>query len=436
MNGWWRMGVLAAALLLGGTALLLDAPHGPVDWRVARVVVIESDDWGLCGYFPTTAPVAAARARLADGFPPAYWASTLEDSADVAALAAVLGRQVGRDGLPPVLQANMIVSALEPPAEALQGVAGGAWRRVDLPASPRGYRRPGLDTAVDAAIAAGVWQPEYHGAFHYDPDRRRAALVAYPELRSLLAQTVLFPGCETAWELGWWRPTGRLREELTRSLAIFNARFGRLPQSVSAPDYVWDARCERLWEEQGLTVIQAKREQRDSRRARGGLAARARKVLNRAWDRWRHPERTYLDRNCRFEPAQAADSAAVVTSCLAAVRRAWARGRPAIIESHRVNYASLDPGAAAASRRALARLLAALVAEPGGPPLFLTDAELAGLEREGTSCSRRGPRLVIRNLTHGTRVVAVPGAVPGLLAAPPGVSIIGPPRAASGPPQS
>lgn len=158
------------------------------------------------------------------------------------------------------------------------------------------------------------------------------------------------------------------------------------------------------------------------------MVARVRKVFGRARDRWRHPERSYLDRNCRFEPAQAPDSAAALAGCLAEVRRAWARGEPAIIETHRVNYVRLAPGGAAAGRRQLDRLLAALAADPWGRPLYLTDAELAQLGRDGTSCAWRGGRLVVRNLTRGARVVVISGAgnaPASLLAVPPGVSIIG-----------
>ncbi len=437
MNGWRRRGAgLAAggaALLLGVAGLLLDGPRGLVDWRAARVVVLESDDWGLSGFFPESAPAAPARALLGGGFPAPYWDSTLEDSLDVASLAALLARHVGRDGLPPVLQANMIVSALEPERAEGDAAAPLAWRRIDLPDLPRGYPRPGLAAAVDAAIAAGVWRPEFHGAFHYDPARRRAALESRPDLRPLLEETVLFPGSDTAWELGAWRATGELRAELAAAVAVFTARFGHRPVSICAPDYVWDPRCEGLWAEQGLTVIQAKREQRDSRRPGGGPAARLRKVLGRAWDRWRHPERLYLDRNCRFEPAQAADSAAAVAGCVAAVRRAWARGEPAVIETHRVNFVSLAPGAAARGRRQLDLLLAALAAEPGGGPLYLTDAELAQLARGGTCLAWRGDRVVLRNLTRGTRVATIPGPAGGadsLLAIAPGTTLVR--RAAGG----
>ncbi len=405
-----RRGALGATLLLLGLAgLWPDAPAGCVDWRQARAVVLESDDWGLCGFLPNAAALAGEeRSALQAGrFPAAYWSSTLEDSGAVSALAGVLARHRGRDGQPPLLQANMIVSALAWRIDA-SGQAG--WRRHDIPDLPAAYARPGLWTAVDAAIAAGVWRPELHGAFHYDPARRQAAAAAGgPGRWAAERGIVVFPGSATAWELGSWRATAELAAELDRSRSIFAARFGRPPAAVCAPDYVWDARCEDLWESRHIRVIQAKREQRDPRRGWAGGLARVRKVVARAWDKWSHPGRVYLDRNCRFEPAQAENPEETVRACLRDVRRAWARGEPAIIETHRVNYAGLDSAATAAGRRLLDELLTALESEPGGAPIYLSDAELASLLREGTSAVRRGPKVLVRNLTHTARLVRLSG---------------------------
>lgn len=412
--GRYAGSVMTALLSLAvALALLMELGGRPaaVDWQAVRAVVLESDDWGLCGFFPGLLPVEdPLRGALPSGrFPEPYWQSTLEDSSDVARLAQLLGAGLGRDGRPAVLQANYIVSALHH-EDAADGSAG--WLRWDLPALPPPYRRPGLWSAVDAAIARGVWRPELHGAFHYDPELRRRAAAAGPALAAARRGILLFPGSERAWELGHWRSTDELSHELARSKAIFAGRFGRAPVSVCAPDYVWDSRCEDLWERHGLRVIQAKREQRSSRRPSGGFAARTAKVLERLRDKLRHPGRTYLDRNCRFEPAQHSDAAAAVTEAVAQVRRAWSRGQPAIIETHRVNYVSLDPASAAAGRAALAQLLAALTTLPEGAPLFLTDDEVAQLQRGGVSWSRRGRELVLRNLSHSSRWLAIPvGAV-------------------------
>ena len=72
---------------------------------------------------------------------------------------------------------------------------------------------------------------------------------------------MLFPGSERARELGRWRSTGELEDELDQALAVFRGVFGRSPGSIIAPDYTWDARIEDIWESRGLTVVQGKREQ-------------------------------------------------------------------------------------------------------------------------------------------------------------------------------
>jgi hypothetical protein len=392
-----------AAALFVATA---EAPRGVVDWRAVRAVVIESDDWGLCGFVPDADALAELRRDALDAgrFPAVYWASTLEDSASVAGLAAVLARHRGADGLPVLFQPNYIVSWLSyrDPASG-----GDPWLSGDLPALPPRYHRPGLWDAVAAATAAGIWRPELHGAYHYDPDLRRERVVPGSLAAAAAARgVVVFPGIARAWELAPWRTRAALARELDRSLAVFALLHGRRPASIIAPDYVWDGRCEDLWAERGLSVIQAKREQRRPLARGPALLQRAEKVLARLAARLAHPDRVYLDRNCRLETAQAADPGRVVAACHGEVRRAWARGEPAVIESHRVNYVHTDPAVSGRGRGALDDLLTRLDAEA---PLYLCDAELAQLVRSGTSVLVRGGRLVIRNLTHAHRLVPVPG---------------------------
>lgn len=404
-------GVLVMAVVgaLAALGLLTAGQPGVVDWRRLRAIAMESDDWGLAGFVPSVdAWKGLERDSLSPGrFPEVYWNSTLEDSATVARLAAVLAGGRGRDGRPAVLQPNYVMSSLD--------WTDGRWVRRDLPDFPASYPRPGLWRAVSSAIAAGVWYPEYHAAWHYDPQRRRQAVAAGgAALAAAERGIMLFPGSEAARELGPWRPTPELAGELDAGLAVFAAAFGRAPGSIIAPDYTWDARCEDLWATRGLTVIQAKREQRHPELP-PGVAGRVLKVLERQWVRARHPGRVYLERNCRLEPVQAPDPAAAVAECLQQTRRAWRRGEPAIVETHRVNFAHGEEIVAATGRDALAAYLAGLggLGEPG--PVFLVDAEIAALVRRGTSLVESGGALVARNGTRSRRVAAVarPASAPG-----------------------
>jgi len=408
--------VLLLMLAAGGVIWLLGGARSAVDWRQVHAVAFESDDWGLAGFVPTdTALAGLDRGALTGGrFPQVYWRSTLEDSAAVRRLADLMGVCRDRDGLPAVFQANYIMSALD--LSAAPQTAGrdvnGFWRRYDLPALPPAYDRPGLWPAVRAALTEGVWEPAFHGSFHYDPRRRQDAVATDPLARRAALQGVLvFPDSHRAWELGPWRPTSVLAEELDRSLDIFLRLFGHSPRSVIAPDYVWDDRCEALWESRGLKVIQAKREQRHPKRRGAGLGDRFGKVVDRAFGRLRHPDRIYLERNCRLEAVQADDWRQVAEACYQEVLRAWARGEPAVIETHRVNFVHLDPEVAEKGYRALHHLLE-LLTETADPALaFLTDDELAQLTRTGTSCAVRGGNLVVRNYSHAHRMITVPEAI-------------------------
>ena len=399
------LAALAAVAMLLGIALVLGGSPSLVDWRPARAVVIESDDWGLCGYVPAATALAGLDlAGLSTGeIPAAYLNSTLEDSAAVAALAAVLAAGRGRDGGPAVLQPNYIMGWLATPLEA-DPAARPEFRRGTLPGLPAAYARPGLWRAVADAVAADVWYPEYHGLWHYVPEDRFAACDHDANVASAARRGILlFPGSSRSYELNDGRPLPTVAAELATGLTAFAGLFGREPEAVIAPDYHWSRRHERLWRDAGLTVVQSQREQRHPDYE--GRSGRLRKALARSLRRWSEQRLTYLDRNVRLETAQIGDPATATDRAERRVRRAWRRGEPAIVESHRVNYAHLDPAVASDGRAALGALLAAL----DGEPLYLTDVEVARLSRGGTSWRRTADGLRVRNLTHARRPVVLPG---------------------------
>lgn len=398
-------------VVLAGISFLAAQPRSRVDFGSFPVVAVESDDWGLAGFVPHPGALAGVdRERLAPGrFPPVYWGSTLEDSAQVAALCDLLDRHRGRDGRPAVLQANYVLGSLQ----WERSPAGWAWRRRFLPDVAPGYGRPGLWRAVADGVAAGVWRPEYHALWHYDPQRRQAAVAADGQARLAAENGVMiFPGSERAWELGPWRPLQQLQEELAMGLSVFAALFGRAPESVIAPDYTWEGRCEGMWARAGLRTIQAKREQRYPGLG-GGWSDRAQKVLRQRWDLLRHADRLYLQRNCRFEPVQGSAVEGAVLACAQEVRRAWRRRQPAIVESHRINFAHTDSAVTALGLRALDRLLTDLQTGPGGPPYYLADAQIAQLMRRGTCLQDLGGSLIVHNPSHGARILPLPAAAGG-----------------------
>ena len=393
------VGLLAVSLLLG-------KPTGSVDWRDLRAVALESDDWGLQGFIPTAgAWDGLDRLTVAPGsFPEVYWSSTLEDSAMVSDLCRVMLRARGRDGLPAIFQPNYVMCGL--------GWSGtgdaGQWRRFDLPDLDPRYRRPGLWAAVSEGIGQGLWYPEFHAAYHYDPQlRKKTALQAGGPAEATARGITLFPGSEKARELGAWRSVDDLEREFDHASELFRRLFGRPPGSVMAPDYTWTGIHEDLWAARGLRVIQGKREQRNPEWQ--GLRGRVTKVVIRGLERVLHPGRIYLERNCRLEPVQESDPAAAVAACLEQTWAAWRRAEPAIVETHRINFAHTDPAVVQTGLKYLAEYLDGLAENAEPLPIFLTDWEIAQLQSTGVSWCVRAGEVIVRNGTRNSRIVVVPG---------------------------
>lgn len=386
---------LLPLLLALAAGFVLHRPRALVDWGALRAVVLESDDWGLPGFVPDAAALVGLDREALGGtqFPDVYWRSTLESAADVDALVALLATHRGRDALPAVFQPNMILPA-------------------ELPGPQSPYARPDLAEAEARALAAGVWHPELHGASHLDPARQAEILAtAGPAVLEAARRGVLvFPDSHTAFELGPRRSLDAVRRSWSPLPERFRDRFGQPARSVIAPDYVWDARHEDLFRDLGLRIVQAKDHQR--RKDLGGppWLHLLRKTWDRLADRWRVRDLVYLDRNAFLETAQDPHPEEVPRRCAAEVRRAWARGEPAIVETHRVNFVQVDPEAGAEGRRLLDALLTDLDTEG---PVYLSDAELAGLQRRGVGVVLRGHRWVVRNPGPAQRLAFFPPARSG-----------------------
>lgn len=344
-----------------------------LDWHLLKAVVLESDDWGLAAWSPDEQAHRVLTGTPAFRTPAGrlYGRSTLESAEDVRQLAAVLLEVKGRDGLPPVLQANTIVGnpdydALEPPTFAVQSLPV-----VMHPLLPSRWQRPGLWEAVRRAEAEGVWWAELHGLHHLPAAAWLHALRrGMDDARSAHAQSS--PICLAVQGSGEY-DAGESREvraaDLAAALEAFKRLFGRVPTSFCPPDYRFDDWLEEEAERLGITTLQGKPEQAGGRWV----------ALRRRWLMLRFPHqrgaRFYMPPRIAFEPRGNARSEGPVghEAVIRAARAAWGRGQPAIVSTHRLNFAHLDASWSQAGRDALRALLLQL-SEEGA--VFLTDAEV------------------------------------------------------------
>ena len=356
-----------------------------LDWRRLQAVVLESDDWGLCAW----APDEQAHRVLGDS--PAwrspqgrrYGRSTLEAAADVERLTATLLEFRGADGFPPVWQANTVLAApdyarLVPPLFEVETLP-----LVFLPETPSRWARPGLWEQVEKARESGMWWSELQG-LHRIPAQawltalRRGAADARRahEHQCFVCEAVIGSG-----EYDPSEPRETRAADLETAVERFRALWGRTPDSISPPDRRWDATLEADAERLGVSVLQGKSEQ----------AGRALPGLRRLLDplRWPDVEGRRLRMPPRIAFAPQGDGGVPAAEVHRAVRASWSQGAPAVIGIHRSMVASLDPDHAEQGRAALRDLLERLV---GDGALFLTDAEVAALVRQGWSLRPIGTR--------------------------------------------
>jgi hypothetical protein len=360
-----------------------------LDWRRLKAVVLESDDWGLCAWSPDE----QARRALADG--PAfrsapgrrYGGSTLESASDVRALADTLLEFRGGDGMPPAWQANTIVASPDYAALAAPLFACDTVPLVDLPATPSRWHRPGLVDAMHHAIDAGVWWPELHG-LHHLPETAWLAALRRGEADARRGFEHQCPVCEAVEASGEYDPSepdGDRDRRLRAAVERFTRLFGRAPSSLCPPDYRWDSRLEAAAAALGIAALQGRAEQH------GASLPRVRRAVRRM--RWPESSGTllFMPPRIAFEPCGPEQVAARVGAAPAArkARAAWGAGQPAVISTHRLNYAHLDPRWSEGGRAALRDLLAALAGEGAS---FLTDAEVASLHARGWSVRPIGQR--------------------------------------------
>jgi len=395
---WWR----------------LPRSQSAVDWSRHPVVVLQSDDWGLCAWLPDTtrAEVIVEEIERWDiyGWARSYHRSTLESAADVDALVELLVRHRGGDGMPAILQSNTIVAA--PDYERIEARAYEEMILQELGEYGGRWRRPGLLPAIRRGMSANVWYPEYHGLLHINAQRWLELLRGEdPEtLRMFEEEILLNDDWSDEYEYDASLPYEERERQFRRGMELFESLFGRRAVSTIAPDYAWPADQERIFRDAGIEVVQGWRAQT--------MQPTGVNRIRRAWRRIARPmghyddelDLLYLVRNVHFEPD---GNESAVEDALRDVQRAWSNSEPAIISTHRVNYARLDAGEAERSRSALDRLLASIL-ELEPRTVFLTDAELRQLYRRGHSALRiQRDELRLRNyLSDPVRVDLPAGSGP------------------------
>jgi hypothetical protein len=338
------------------------------------LVLLQSDDWGRCGLRDQEGMDQLRSAGIALGERP-YDFYTLETADDLNALTAVLKKHSDSSGRNPCVEMNFVPANLD-----FAKMSDDGFRQIYLltlaDGLPVGWNRPGLVEAYRSGIAAGVFHPALHGSTHFC----RAAVernLTRDETRAQLLRTLWQAGTPYIhWRMPWigyeyWdqeQPEDErfVEEETQRGLigyafGAFAKLFSTLPRSACAPGYRANGDTHRAWAQHGIRVAQ------------NGPGAFAPPHFD--------DQMLQLYRTVELEPAT--DAKFSVEASLRQAESCFARGIPAIVSLHSINFHSTVRDFRSTTLRFLDQLFAALESKHADL-LYLHDENLLELVNKGS----------------------------------------------------
>lgn len=311
-------------------------------WHTKRkIVLFESDDWGAVRTSSKQALSALQKAGVKIQTCHYMMNDSLASKEDLSHLFDTLMKHKGAYGNP-VITANCLMT--NPDFAKIASSSFGEYHWEPFTDSLK--RHPdhhGAFTLWQQGQTAGLFHPQSHGREHLNISRWMADLQASDQITLLAFKYGVFgiSGHTIARKRGSYLAAfDGFGEELKfnrsaivqEGLELFKKTFGYVSESFIAPNYVWDEEIESAIAEKGVKYLQGLTVQRVS-----GKAKAPRKIIRHYQGQKNKKGQRYLIRNAHFEPASDTGKD-WVDSCLKEIETAFLWHKPAIIETHRVNF--------------------------------------------------------------------------------------------------
>jgi len=309
-------------------------------WRCRdRIVVIESDDWGAIrtSSRENYDRLAAAGYSLNAS---ALSVDAIETESDLACLFDTLEQFKDRRGRPPCITANMIMA--NPDFEKIREAK---YSKYFYEPTTRTLERYPHRSKVQDLWKEGrerqIFAPQFHAREHVRwwkwlealrQNSKETRMLFDLEMCGLPKEISKEDRCfdgpiyVTEEELGAHGVD--IAKVIREGVDLFRGEFGETALSTIAPNYYWTENTEKTWQRAGIKYIQGSFIQIC------GTASLRRG--HHTGERSPHGG-IYLVRNCNFE--QNHRSPTRVACCLRQISRAFQNRQPAILCSHRANYA-------------------------------------------------------------------------------------------------
>lgn len=331
-----------------------------VGWRTNRkLLLIESDDWGTIRMasrqaYETILSETGKAGCFFDRF------DSLESSQDLELLFEVLSSVKDKNGYSAVMSPISVVA--NPDFEAIE--ANGFSDYVYETVLDTYKRSSQTEKAFDVAqegILSGVWFPQFHGREHFNAKRWLRTLQEDDKLsRMAFAFHSLHSGCMpssidyfNAFDIDFMEDLAWLKDVMEDGLSLFEKIWGYRALAFCAPCGVIRKEMISTAAQNGIKLSAG---QYFSPDGAGGY-----RKIDERWGNKGPGIMVFYRRNCKFEPSRD-HNIDWVDRCLSEVNIAFRWGKPANIDSHRVNYiGSIYPENRDYTLKELKRLLKEIV---------------------------------------------------------------------------
>ena len=346
-------------------------------WSTRRkIVVIESDDWGSIRM-----PSVSARRQLKEAGVPVdankfTWLDTLERKKDLERLFETLYKFKDRNGKCPVITANTLVA--NPHFEKIKRDQFSTYHYETINDTYNRYHEPELFTYwLNEGIKEKLLYPQFHGREHLNATRWLRLLKKGNERERMAFKHHALLGLpESNDRENWYMAAFECHNEKEKKeveqmaadgLKLFKRLFGFHSRSFVASQSIFGYHVNAVLANNGVKYHQCGQQFLP---VNGHL-----KIRNQFWGHTNEQGQIYWRRNCTFEPYKD-QSADHITPCLNEIKIVFRWGKPAVINSHRINYVGgIDENHREQSLKKLKQLIAAILKK--WPDVeFITSEEL------------------------------------------------------------
>jgi hypothetical protein len=349
-------------------------------WRTSRkILVIESDDWGSNRMPSKEAYDSLEKAGVkVQSYLNKY--DTIERKEDLEALYEVLYSVKDKNGKPAVITPFMNVA--NPDFEKIKASGFNEYHyETFLDTAARYGSRADFEKLYANGLAEGIFVPEFHSREHLtvqpwmkllrdcDKDVTTGFDHHYYSVPTPNIKPAMLSGFRPAFYMGSASELPFLRNSIYEGVDLFKKIFNHAPSVFDAPNGICPIELEKDLAAVGIVSLGVQRK-RKVPNGQGGFN----NISHSFGQKNEHGQRYYI-RNCQFEPWDGGGA----DYSLAMIKAAFRWGKPAIISSHRVNFAGgIDVANREKSLRELKKLLTTV--RKNWPDVeFMSSASLASL---------------------------------------------------------